>query len=372
MLCVTGSPRPDLFPLPANADYVKLPSITKNGQGEYVPRELGRDLDAIVELRARTLKEVAASFRPDVILIDHSPLGVGGEVLPTLIDQRRSGRDVQVLLGLRDILDAPRRAAAELREPGVQRALSELYDRILVYGQPEIADIAVEYELAESIAEKLRYVGIACCLDEEACRSAQPAFTPVTSERKRILATAGGGGDGLPLLEGAVRGLASAESSTSFEATVVAGPLLAPSDYARLQEVASSSERIRVVRSMRGLGAQLLSSDLVVTMGGYNSVYEALCVGTRVLVLPRVQPRREQITRAQRLSRLGLVRLLTPRHLWQPKLMMESIENCLEQHPPDARALGMRFDGARSAALEILDACGAADPANGAAQPRIA
>jgi predicted glycosyltransferase len=47
-------------------------------------------------------------------------------------------------------------------------------------------------------------------------------------------------------------------------------------------------------------------------MGGYNSVCEVLSAGKRALIVPRVQPRTEQLIRAQRLEALGLAEMLHP------------------------------------------------------------
>ena len=96
---MTGSPRPDLFPLPKRADYVKLPSVTKDDSGAYVSRSLDDDLQGMVRLRAETLQAVTRSFAPDIILVDHAPLGVDGELRPMLLEQ--SARpDVCIALGL--------------------------------------------------------------------------------------------------------------------------------------------------------------------------------------------------------------------------------------------------------------------------------
>jgi predicted glycosyltransferase len=47
-------------------------------------------------------------------------------------------------------------------------------------------------------------------------------------------------------------------------------------------------------------------------MGGYNTTCEILAHGKRALIVPRVRPRTEQLIRAQRLSRLGLIDLMHP------------------------------------------------------------
>ena len=49
-----------------------------------------------------------------------------------------------------------------------------------------------------------------------------------------------------------------------------------------------------------------------VAMGGYNTTCELLALGKKVLIVPRVSPRREQWLRASCLHKMGLVDLLHP------------------------------------------------------------
>jgi predicted glycosyltransferase len=58
-----------------------------------------------------------------------------------------------------------------------------------------------------------------------------------------------------------------------------------------------------------------MAAERVVTMGGYNSVCEALSYGVRSLVVPRVRPRREQLVRAEHFAKLGLLEMLHPDEL---------------------------------------------------------
>jgi predicted glycosyltransferase len=56
-------------------------------------------------------------------------------------------------------------------------------------------------------------------------------------------------------------------------------------------------------------------ADHIVAMGGYNTICEVLSFRKPALIVPRVEPRREQLIRAQRLESLGLVEMLHPADL---------------------------------------------------------
>jgi predicted glycosyltransferase len=96
---------------------------------------------------------------------------------------------------------------------------------------------------------------------------------------------------------------------TSF---LTLGPRLPPEERERIVET-----RDGAVRGPRGFVRRrpdryLGSADVVVTMGRYSTVVEALRLGTRVLFVPRAGWDREQAFRAERLVALGLEQLVRP------------------------------------------------------------
>ena len=53
-------------------------------------------------------------------------------------------------------------------------------------------------------------------------------------------------------------------------------------------------------------------SMAIVAMGGYNTFCEILTLDKPALIVPRSQPRQEQLIRAERAVELGLVSMLNP------------------------------------------------------------
>src|SRR5881398_977356 len=96
----------------ALARYLRLrtPSVVKVGADDYVPRSLGVPLAPIWNARRDIILSAARHFRPDAFIVDHTPAGLKGEVVPTLRAlAEESPRRTRLILGLRDILDeAPR------------------------------------------------------------------------------------------------------------------------------------------------------------------------------------------------------------------------------------------------------------------------
>ena len=62
------------------------------------------------------------------------------------------------------------------------------------------------------------------------------------------------------------------------------------------------------------------AADAVITMGGYNSVWEAVGAGKRPIVVPRREGSDEQELRAERLTALGLGTVVPPEELTPERL----------------------------------------------------
>lgn len=344
-LCITGSPVPDLFGLPERCDLLKLPAIGKDPSGNYVSRSLRMPFSELVQLRSDLITAAVRSFRPHVVLVDHTAQGAGGELLPVLRRLRNETVQTRVVLGMRDIYDEPARAHAEFSRRGTGEAITNLYDQVLVYGQPGIAIEPARYGLPESIASRSVNVGAVVA----------PEVHRVQLERSsgplRILGTAGGGEDGYELLRGLVAVLRGPMAARELQATIVAGPLLPQRQWDSLLRAAAGDARIQLIRTAHAMHELMDHADLVVGMGGYNTVYETLARGLPMLAWPRVHPRLEQHERCARLASLGALMTMPHDAVLDPHRMGELVERAAGFRPNlDA----LRFDGAARAASECL------------------
>jgi predicted glycosyltransferase len=82
----------------------------------------------------------------------------------------------------------------------------------------------------------------------------------------------------------------------------------------------------------------IAAADLVVSMGGYNTVCEVLTQGTVALIIPRENPRKEQLIRAQMFSSLNMVDYI-PLDSSTPQLLREKILDLLEHPEPYKKAV---------------------------------
>ncbi len=326
LLLLSGSQAVQQFVLPPSADIIKLPTVTKLGNEHYVAQGLTVKPSEVLALRQGLILETVASFKPDLLLVDHAPLGMRGELRPALEYLRVNLPQSRVVLGLRDILDEPSVVCRAWREQAVYAALETFYDRLLIYGVPEVCNPITAYEIPASVAERTSFCGY--------IRRDDP-ITPVDDARRKIgvgtndplvLVTAGGGGDGMPLLEAYVQALRLAPAG--WTSLIVTGPFMPGTQREELEKLCNGLPSVIIRPFERDVPSFMHAADAVVTMGGYNSLCEVTSSGTRALVIPRTSPRTEQLLRARAFAQLGLVDLLLLEHT-TPADLRDAVERAV-------------------------------------------
>ena len=351
VLVATSTEEADRFGLPPRVDILKLPGLRKVDNDHYAAKRLSVPWRDIRAVRTQLLTAAVESFRPDVVLADKHPIGVDGEFEPALAEARATG--ARAALGCRDVLDEPAAVRHEWEDRGLFERIGEYYDRVLVYGQPDVLDPRREYGFPEAVSAMTRFCGYV--VSPTVPRTANGQI----HGRPRVLATAGGGEDGAALLATFVVAAARA----GWEAGVVSGPQC-PRGRTLRRLAAKAGVSFR--RFVPELTSEFASLDALVCMGGYNTLAEAAACGVRTICVPRVWPRREQLIRADAFARRGLIRLLEPDRL-DPAALNTEVESALDAPgPPGGEAEGaLDLDGAPRAAHEVLELAARATVAEG-------
>ena len=340
VLLISGSPMPHAFRIPERVDYIKLPCVARSDKGEAVVKSLGLSYEDTIRLRANVILMAALDFNPDLVLVDKKPFGIAEELEPALTALRKSARAPKVVLLLRDILDEPEVTVRQWVSGKYHEAIGAHYDQVLVVGEEEIFDAAQEYRFPEATRRKLRYCGYI----ERPAAAQSPAQVrgPLgVGEAPLVLVTAGGGGDGARLMLAYLEGLL-ARPGRGFKTLLVTGPEMAPEQRAMVTALASRAGGVIVQEFCADMMSAMNAADLVVSMGGYNTVCELLTLKKKTIVVPRVRPVLEQWMRAERMQARGLLRALHPDELTPESLMAAVVEE-LSRDPVEDLAL-QRFE----------------------------
>jgi predicted glycosyltransferase len=349
VLTICDSPLGQFFTKARGHDYLKLPSIRKIRPGEWSPISLAQPFGDVLRMRQEIIKAAALAHRPDVLLVDHMPHGAMGELVPTL--EALHGTDTRVVLGLRDILDAPETIRRRWQLEGAVAAVQEHFDEVLVYGSQDVFDVAEEYGWPRLIRDRLRYCGYVCSpAPDDPAEGIRRRYLGEARDTELVVAMAGGGADATELFDALVRSAPMLFSSRGCALVVITGPFFPPHERARLAALAS--DRVTFVPSVPDSIAHMRAADLVVAMAGYNTTVEILSTGTRALLVPRRGPSAEQRMRASRFASRGWVNWLPPEELSEQALA-GAILAALDT-PRDTIRLGPDLGGRRRAALHLL------------------
>lgn len=328
ILVACSSPKTAAFSSRPGIEYLNLPGFAKQVSGEYLPRNLNIPGSQFVNLRASLLLSAARAFAPDLLIVDKEPLGVKGELLHAL-EHLRSERRCRTVCGFRDILDEPAVVAREWVERETERGLRDFYDDILVYGDRAVYDFAAEYTLPADLAARTVHTGY---LNPDQNLEDDERPFRFAGGRPVVTFTLGGGGDGWELMGGFVDALTQAARPPDFHSILLTGPFAPPTLLKKARRAAEAKGFIEVADFVSNTQALFARSDVVVCMGGYNTLCELAAMRKYPLVVPRVIPRREQLLRARAFKRLGYCDYMEPELADGPTLL-EAVTRHLEALP---------------------------------------
>ncbi|HEX9339926.1 MAG TPA: glycosyltransferase [Thermoplasmata archaeon] len=352
----TESPVTSELPLPSRCDYVRLPTHWLSwADHEKVTQHLRDE-------RAKLLREIALQLAPDLVIVDHEPVGHKGEFRAGLFALKAERPSTKFVFGLRDVMDDAGRIQAQWQELGVYEALETVYDVIAVFGERGVYDIADACALPASVRSKLLYCGYVVREPPRVAGREVRGQYGLSPEGPLLVATVGGGSDGYPLLAATLDALDCLQAAhPGLNAILVTGPLMPADEQLALRGRAAARRRIL----FHADNYRLVSvADAVVSMGGYNSVCEALCAGKPLVIVPRIVPKLEQQIRAATMAAKGLARWVHPRDL-NGKNLAEAIDWALRRNR-DAYARRLRevipsFDGAPRLAAYVAQWLGNGD-----------
>lgn len=342
VLLLSGLPLGCPFEMPPGVDVVKLPSARKITTGVYGPRTLSMSQRRLIRLRTDVIRSVLDAIRPDLLLVDHLPVGVSRELLPLLPTLDSSTR---VVLGLRDIVDAPEVTRRVWREQGVFEALDAHFDEVMIYGCRELFDAARHYHLDREVRTRVHYCGYVC---SDEVGEGVPSNSRMRSSRtpRRVVVTAGGGEDGYPMMRSCLEALRLAANEIELDPVFVTGPFM-PRESRELLEASAPGSVLWRVDALPDL---LETADVVLTMAGYNTLVETIRLGKRPVVIPRSGPSAEQRMRARVFADRNLVHEVDPTAL-TPSSIAELILECCNNSAPHGVLPGM--DGLADAVANL-------------------
>lgn len=315
VLLITGSQMIHSFRIPNGVDYIKLPCLDRIDAERYESRFLLECSEAVKRTRRAIIERTVLGFAPDLMIVDKRPAGVDGELSDMLTALRDGNFPTRLVLGVRDILDEPRKTRESLKNNRSFEIIRDYYDEVWIYGSQSIFDTVSEYEFPEDVARITHYCGY---LKRPTVTTHRDVGPP------HVLVTTGGGGDGSRMIETYLEGLSNLPRNVALKSTVVFGPQMSVDKRAALISSFGYLTDVEFREFEPDLTGLYAEADLVVSMAGYNTVCELLSFGRNAILVPRAQPVKEQLIRARLLAAAGLFEMVEPTEL-TPETLMQKV-----------------------------------------------
>jgi predicted glycosyltransferase len=329
VILVTGGPPVDTQ-LPKHICEFRLSDLQMNEEFKGLfSTEQNATVDQVKKKRQKRLFALIEREKPDVFVIELYPFGRKAfrfELDPILqaIHENKLP-SCGVVCSVRDIL--VEKEKQHKHETRVVKILNSYFDAVLVHADPKLIKLEETFDHFDEIAIPVHYTGYI---------AAKPAPNAGKRIRKRlgisddeilIIASAGGGNVGVPILEAVIRAFYRLEINHRCYLKVFTGPFLDRREFEHLKKLAG--DNVAVNQFAADFLSYLAAADLSVSMGGYNTTMNILAAGVPALVWPFPQ-NREQRLRAERLSDLGALACLGNDDL-RPNRLADAIDRQLSQ-----------------------------------------
>ncbi len=309
------------------------PIKCRDGDFSDLIDEHGQSLNGPFKDRRRDeLLSLYVRLQPAAIVVEAFPFGrrqMRFELLP-LLDQAQSASPIPVIISsVRDVLqisDKPERARQTVDY------ISQYFDRVLVHGDPEFVSFDETFPCTENFSNKIHYTGLV----------AKPADACVGAKTSggEVLVSAGGGGTKSEKLLGTAIKARALSSAKDLPWRLLAGPNLPAEEFEKL---AADLPTGITLEPNRGDFPHLLAQCAVsVSQAGYNTVIDLLRTGCRAVIVPySARGETEQLFRARRLKKMGLVQLVEDEDL-SPRSLALAIDTALKTQPPELPGIDLR------------------------------
>jgi len=319
VILVTGGPQVDTG-LPEHVREVRLPDLQMNQEFKGLfSSQKDNSLEQIKANRQKCLLAIVEREKPDIFLVELYPFGRKAfrfELDPVLEALgKRESASCGVICSVRDILvEKEDRIKHESR---VVKTLNRYFDAVLVHADPSLAQLNETFDQFDEIEIPVIYTGyIAAKPMPQAGRNLRRKLQ-IGADEFLIIASAGGGNVGAPLLEAVVRAFNRLEAGKPCHLKVFTGPFLEGGAFDDLKKMAGNN--VQIERFTPDFLSYLAAADLSISMGGYNTTMNLLATEVPALVWPFPQ-NREQRLRAGRLAKKGVLKIIEDENLRPDRL----------------------------------------------------
>ncbi len=347
VILIAGGQKVDID-LPGHVRLVRLPVLYMDEKfTRLISGEPGQSVEQVQHARKKTLYELFIGEKPDFFIVELYPFGrsiFAFELEPLLEDIRRGVfGSVKAICSLRDIL--VEKKDPTYHEKRVLKKLNRYFDALLVHSDAGLQRLDETFSRVADISIPLVHTGFITQQAEPAAGRMLRRELKLNAGEKLIVASAGGGRSGFPLLTRLLDACDLLNGQLSYRLEVFCGPFMDQDEFEMLCGREAPGRRIR--RYTKRFLDYLSAADLSVSLAGYNTCMNLLVTQIPALVVPYAR-QQEQPMRAEKLSKFLPLRVLYEADLQPPRLCQHIVE--MLQQNRSAGRVPIDLDGAQNAA----------------------
>ena len=261
------------FPIDRRIQIINMPAIYKNEKlNELIPVDNELNLEQCLGKRKQIISDTLEMIVPDVIITEHFPFGFlfKEEALSYISNAKAINKNVKVVASVREVIENNN---GNPNDYITIEILNKEYDLLLIHGDENIINIKESFPSINLIKIKYTHTGYIVRHIENLNRK---------SEQYNILVSVGAGRLGSELLQKVIDSFNFLNKS-QIKLTLFTGVF---QENKHLLEVVRNN--IEVLEFNRELYlSKLASCDIVISLGGYNSMIEAISLNKKLLVYNR-------------------------------------------------------------------------------------
>jgi predicted glycosyltransferase len=331
VLLLNGGRIPSGISLPEGVDTIHLPPLGAAADGTLISHDESHSVDEAKLRRRQQILNCFETVDPQVILIELFPFGrkkFSDEILPLLERAQQRGRDRPlVLCSVRDVLVS--RKDQELHDNRAAELLNRYFHGVLVHSDPNFVRLEETFNPRQPLEVPVHYTGFV---------GRKRSRRPAPARERRVLVSSGGGQTGSALFRAALQAQPILWQGHGLPMTLIAGPFLSEAEWRGLRVAGHNLPGLTLLRTVPDVGAAMEQVGASVSRCGYNTSLDILFSGVPAVVAPFGEGHEdEQLKRARRLERLGLLQVLDPARL-DGQTLAHAIR-ALETFRPDSARL---------------------------------
>jgi predicted glycosyltransferase len=310
------------FYLPKDITFIQLPAIYKEENSNSLsPVDSSTSIEECFQDRRIIIEQKTEEIKPDILITEHFPFGLlfENEVTSLISKVKFTNPSSKIISSVRDIIESN---GGGKNDGYITELINEWYDMVLVHGDENYIHLKHSFSQIDKISVPIFHTGYIV----------RPIQINIKTEYPIILASVAGGRLGNELLEAVIDSHLLIKEKIKHNLILFSGAFQNDFKEQERKIIELNSEDIKLYCFDSKMYLNYLSkADMVISLGGYNSIIESVSAKKTMLVYQRgfSGGNEEQDLRIKLFEDLGCLKVLKPQDL-SVKVLPEMIVNSIK------------------------------------------